>query len=216
MTCTRMLIVDNDPIHSRTLTRSLRLRSFDVVSCRDSDAAITAASAARTDYAIIGQQLDDASGLGLIRPLKAICPTMRILVLSSRASIETAVNSIKLGAWNYMAKPAYVEEILHGLGIDPGPVSSGLKSPDPERVHTLDELEWKHILRALGEHGGNVSAAARELKMNRRTLQRKLEAHQEKAGKKDIVARIRADSHRQRRIEMRRRGAARAKTGGSA
>ncbi|MBI4755764.1 MAG: response regulator [Betaproteobacteria bacterium] len=215
MTCARMLIVDDDPIHSRTLTRTLRRRHFEAVSCRDPDSAITAATAARPDYAIIEQQLDDASGLGLIRPLKAICPAMRILVLTRHASIETAIYSIKLGAWNYMAKPAYVEEILHGLGIDPASTSAGLPGSEPERVHTLDELEWKHILRALGDHGGNVSAAARELKMNRRTLQRKLEAHQEKAGR-DIVARIRADSHRRRRIEKRRCGAGRAKTGSSA
>lgn len=203
----KMLIVDGDPVHARGLTRSLRLRHFEAVSVRDAESAMAEAAAAIPAYAIIEQLLPDGSGLGLIRRLKAINPAIRVLVLTSYASVDGAVRAIKLGAWNYMAKPAYAEEILAGLGIDPAAAAADLKAPVAEKTHTLDDFEWKHILRALNDHDGNVSAAARELKMNRRTLQRKLESRQGRAGK-DIVADIRTHGRRQRRAELRQAYAA--------
>lgn len=210
MTAKRMLIVDADPVQSRVLTRTLRQRSFAVTSVRDAKEAMSIAQSEQPDYVILEQELaDTASGLGLIRPLRTLNPQTKILVLTNRASIESAVQSIKLGACNYMAKPAYIEEILHGLGIDPAAVAEKLKHPEPEKVHSLDEFEWKHIRRVLVEHQGNVSAAARELRMNRRTLQRKLEAREAKSGK-DVAAEIRAGSDRRRRIELRRQREARA------
>lgn len=197
----KILIADGDPVQARALTRSLRQRGFIAASVRDAASALEQAASMRPGYAII-EQLPDASGLALIRRLKAIDPDMRVLVLTSYGSVEQAVRAIKLGACNYMAKPAYVDEILTGLGVDVPNVAAEPKAAVVERVHSLDDVEWKHILRALNDHDGNVSAAARELKMNRRTLQRKLESRQERAGK-DIVADIRNASRRQRRIELR-------------
>lgn len=203
----KMLIVDGDPVQARALTRSLRLRHFDAVSVRDAASALAEATATMPAYAIVEQNLADASGLSLVRRLKAVNPQIRVLVLTAYASVDNAVRAVKLGAWNYMAKPAYVEEILGGLGIDPAAVAAELKAPLAEKTHTLDDFEWKHILRALSDHDGNVSAAARDLRMNRRTLQRKLENRQAQGGK-DIVAEIRSNGRRQRRAELRQAYAA--------
>lgn len=203
----KMLIVDGDSVQARALTRSLRLRHFDAVSVRDAAAALAEAADTLPDYAVVEQQLGDASGLALIRRLKDINPRMRVLVLTAYASVDNAVRAVKLGAWNYMAKPAYVEEILTAFGIDPAAVVADLKTPVAEKTHSLDDFEWKHILRALNDHDGNVSAAARALRMNRRTLQRKLESRQGRAGK-DIVAEIRSSGQRQRRAELRQAYAA--------
>lgn len=200
----RLLIVDGDPIQARVLTRSLRLRRFDAVSVRNPETALAEAADAAPDYVIVEQQLPGASGLALIRPLKNINPAARIMVLTAYPSIERAVDSIKLGACNYLAKPAYPDEILAALGIDAAEAAACLKKkPATDKTHSLADLEWKHILRALDDHGGNVSAAARELKMHRRTLQRKLEDRQAKSGR-DVAADIRESRRRQHRIEMRR------------
>lgn len=187
----RLLIVDDDPIHARVLTRSLRLRQFEVASVRNAEAALATAASLPPDFIVLEQQLDGASGLGLIRPLKAINPQARILVLTEYANIAKAVDAIKLGAWNYMAKPAYVEEILSGFGIDPLTVAAALKTATDSKTHSIQEVEWKHIMRALNENKGNVSAAARAIGMHRRTLQRKLTQREGAERASSLVAGIR-------------------------
>lgn len=200
----RFLIVDDDPAQARVLTRTLRMRGFDVTSVREPETALTEASSIVPDYAVIEQEFAGRSGLALIRPLRGINPDVKILVLTGHGSVERAVDSIKLGACNYMVKPACPEEVMAGLGIAAaGSVVAPREVRAVTRTYSLDEFEWKSILRALNDHDGNVSAAARALKMHRRTLQRKLEGHQAKSGK-DIVAEMRVNGPRRRRIEMRK------------
>ena len=98
---------------------------------------------------------------------------MRILVLTGYASIATAVEAIKLGADNYLAKPADADEILTALLGENSPAqedSSNIGEPMSVR-----RLEWEHIQKVLKENDGNISETARQLKMHRRTLQRKLQ-----------------------------------------
>jgi two-component system response regulator RegA len=95
---------------------------------------------------------------------------MRILMLTGYASIQTAVEAIKLGATNYLPKPATTGEILSALqSLEGNP-----DLPAAEQPLSVDRLEWEHIQRVLAEHDGNISATARALNMHRRTLQRKL------------------------------------------
>lgn len=204
MNARRMLVIDADPVLSRVLTRSFRQRNFDAASVRDAETAIEFAESNPLDFVILEKDVPGASGAELIRTLRTLNPRAKLLVLTSRPSVESAIHCIKLGACNYLAKPAHVEELLQGFGIDPLAVAASLKHPRPRKAHSLDEFEWKHIRRVLVEHEGNVSAAARELRMNRRTLQRKLEAYEAKTGK-DIATQIRAGSDRRRRIMLRRK-----------
>jgi two-component system response regulator RegA len=106
----------------------------------------------------------------LIEPIQVTSPKCRILVLTGYASIATTVDAIKLGADQYLAKPVDVDMIVQSL------VSNEL--PDTESVQgdplSVREIEWEHIQRILRENGGNISLAARLLRMHRRTLQRKL------------------------------------------
>lgn len=196
----RMLIVDGDATYAGVLTRTLRKKGFDVTSVRDAQAAMDVALSSNPAYVILEQQLHGNSGLGLIRPLRGINPATKILVLASHPSIKTAVDSIKLGAFNYLAKPAYLNQIIGAFGI--APIVSGETAGTPAKATTrhipptpLDDrglapLEWKQIVTTLRAHHGNVSAAARTLGMHRRTLQRKLEAHGTATGK-DVLKEIR-------------------------
>lgn len=203
----RMLIVDADSDHSRVLTRTFRQLGFDVSSVRNAESAMGVASSSRPGYVILEQQLESDSGLGLIRPLRRISPDAKILVLTRHASVQSAVSSIKLGAFNYMAKPAYIEEIMAALDIDPAATA-----PDTPHVQAsngkrgFDELEWKQIVAMLRAHDGNVTAAAVALGMFRRTLQRKLEARRLATGN-DVLGEIR------RMAPLRRRRALRANHG---
>jgi two-component system response regulator RegA len=112
-------------------------------------------------------------GLSLIAPLCDLQPDARILVLTGYASIATAVQAVKEGADNYLAKPANVESILAALQTNASEVQADEALENPV-VLSVDRLEWEHIQRVLAENNNNISATARALNMHRRTLQRKL------------------------------------------
>lgn len=165
-----LLLVDDDQVFNRVLTRALTQRGFAVVSAHGIDEAQERLAAMTPDYAVLDLNLGGASGLKLIGAIKGINPECRVLVLTGYASITTAVDAIKLGATQYLAKPVDVDAIVAALDADATPDAEGT-SDEPLSV---SRLEWEHIQRVLAEHDGNISATARALKMHRRTLQRKL------------------------------------------
>lgn len=100
---------------------------------------------------------------------------LSIVVLTGYASIATAVEAIKLGACQYLAKSVDVEMLLSAFGIHACRTDSGIADyPPPSKPLSVERMEWEHIQRILLEHAGNISATARALNMHRRTLQRKL------------------------------------------
>lgn len=166
-----LLLVDDDAALTRVLTRALAARGFAVQSA-DSMAACTQLLAEDylPDFALLDLNLAGASGLKLIGELRRANADCTIVVLTGYASISTAVDAIKLGARQYLAKPVEVDAIVRALLEDNEPDADAA----PEETLSVPRLEWEHIQRVLADHDGNVSATARALKMHRRTLQRKL------------------------------------------
>lgn len=166
-----ILVIDDDPAFNRVLSRALKGRGLDVASALSAQEAAALIPAARAARAVLDLNIGGTSGLTLIAPLLAANPACRIVVLTGYASIATAVDAIKLGAVQYLAKPVEIEAILAAFDNDDGPDFALPVSDEPLSV---DRLEWEHIQRVLNENDGNISATARALKMHRRTLQRKL------------------------------------------
>jgi two-component system response regulator RegA len=165
------LIIDDDPSFNAILVRTLERRGFPARGALDAASALAAAQEMQAGRVVLDLNLNGSSGLALIPQLLAINPDCRIVVLTGYASITTAVDAVKLGAVQYLAKPVEVEAILSALDADDDPDFDVPASDEPLSV---DRLEWEHIQRVLNENDGNVSATARALKMHRRTLQRKL------------------------------------------
>lgn len=179
-----LLLVDDDPTFCMVLARALEKRGFAVTVAHSVEAALPLAQAAPPEYAVVDMKLAsvaagnipggqgpgaNASGLVLVRTLHELDPATRIVVLTGYASIATAVEAIKLGATQYLAKPANADEIVAAFGH----VASDALPADA-RPPSVERLEWEHIQRVLQENNGNISATARALNMHRRTLQRKL------------------------------------------
>lgn len=166
-----VLVIDDDETFNGVLTRALRRRGMEAEGATDGAAALAAAQRQPPDRVVLDLNLAGHSGLSLIDPLLAINPDCRIVVLTGYASIATAVDAIKLGAVQYLAKPVEVDAIVAAFDASALPNAEELPAVEPLSV---DRLEWEHIQRVLHEHEGNISATARALKMHRRTLQRKL------------------------------------------
>ena len=109
----------------------------------------------------------------MLPKLRAITRESRIVVLTGFASIPTAVEAIKLGAFNYLHKPATVKELLSAFEDNTDKSEMNIE----EVPMSVERLEWEHIHRVLHENAGNISSTARALGMHRRTLQRKLQKH---------------------------------------
>ena len=165
------LIIDDDPAFNAILVRTLERRGHPAKGTLDPASALAMASELKPPRIVLDLNLNGSSGLALIPELLGINPDCRIVVLTGYASITTAVDAIKLGAIQYLAKPVEIEAILSAFDNDEGP---DLDLPAPDEPLSVDRLEWEHIQRVLNENDGNVSATARALKMHRRTLQRKL------------------------------------------
>ena len=169
-----LVVVDDDESFARTLKRSFERRGYEVVVAPTLP-DVTALLEQRTPgYAVVDLKLAGASGLACLDALHAHDADMLIVVLTGFASIATAVESIKLGACHYLAKPANTDDIEAAFSKGAG--NSAV--PLGERATSIKTLEWERIHEVLAETGFNISETARRLGMHRRTLARKLEKRQ--------------------------------------
>ncbi len=171
----KLLLVEDDEVFARVMTRALKMRGYDIAVANDADTASAQIAQGPFAYAILDLNLGGHTSLKLIPLLKQHNERIKILILTGYASIATAVEAIKLGADNYLAKPADADEILSALlgeHSDSKAEETAQTSLEPMSVR---RLEWEHIQKVLMENDGNISETARQLKMHRRTLQRKLQ-----------------------------------------
>jgi len=168
----KFLIVDDDPTFSRILARTMTRRGFDTRVCQSAEDVPDLLTQWVPDNATLDLKMGGASGLTVIEQLRALNPDIKIVILTGYASINTAVEAIKLGATQYLPKPANADEILTALGSQHSGDADAPVAPTPMSVN---RLEWEHINKVLAENDGNISATARALGMHRRTLQRKLD-----------------------------------------
>jgi two-component system response regulator RegA len=164
-----LLLVDDDETFRTVLSRALEKRGFSVTTAESVEQALPLAIDNPPEYAVLDLKMGGASGLALVQKLHELDPATRIVMLTGYASIATAVEAIKLGATQYLSKPANADEIVAAFGHN-----ASADFPLQPQTASVERLEWEHIQRVLHENGDNISATARVLNMHRRTLQRKL------------------------------------------
>lgn len=168
----RLLLVDDSFAFRERLARAFRERGFDVSTAGNYEEAMAKAPEVRPELAVIDLRMPGPTGLELLRDLKKLDDSIRVLMLTGFGSIATAIDAVRLGATNYLPKPADADDILAAFWRG----SASVNSP-PETAHEVPSLaraEWEHIHRVLSDCGGNISEAARRLGIHRRSLQRKL------------------------------------------
>ena len=163
-----LLLVDDDGVYRERLAKAITARGYEVRTAADAEAAVALAEAESPELAVLDLRMPGESGLDLLRRLKAIDPTTKILMLTGSGSIATALEAVRLGAVHYLTKPVDVDEILAAFDRDGAPAET-LDTETP----SLARVEWEHLQRVLNDCEGNLSEAARRLGMHRRSLQRK-------------------------------------------
>jgi two-component system response regulator RegA len=167
-----VLLVDDDQLFRERLARALNSRGFKSQTAAGIQEALDLAKTMAFDAAIIDLQMPGGSGLSLIQPLRQLHPKIRLLVLTGYGSIANALQAVKIGADDYLTKPADADQLSAALL---GQAKVALE--EPKRIPSLDWLEWEHIQRVLIETNHNISETARVLGIDRRSLQRKLVKH---------------------------------------
>jgi len=164
------LVDDDDAAFCATLARVLTRRGHKVVTATNGVDAVQHCQLSTIDRAILDLKLDRESGLVILQQLRLLQPNIQIVILTGYSSIATVVEAIKLGAINYLIKPASTDDIVSAFEQ----VKGNIEAQVQEVPSSANRLEWEHIQRVLKENNGNISGTARNLGMHRRTLQRKL------------------------------------------
>jgi len=162
-----LLIVEDDKLFLARLARAMETRGFKVSVAETVADGLLQVEQNPPAYVVVDMRLGDGNGLDVISALKRRRADARGIVLTGYGNIATAVNAVKLGAVDYLAKPADADDVVNALlAVD------GRKAAPPDHPMSADRVRWEHIQRIYELCGRNVSETARRLNMHRRTLQR--------------------------------------------
>ncbi|MCW5724907.1 MAG: ActR/PrrA/RegA family redox response regulator transcription factor [Maricaulaceae bacterium] len=162
-----LLILDDDAPFRTRLGRAMTARGFVVSAVGTVGEAIEIAKANPPAFAVLDMRLGDGDGLDAVKALHASRPDCRVVMLTGYGNIATAVAAVKLGAIDYLSKPADADDVARALLA-----LGGEKPKPPENPMSADRVRWEHIQRVYELCNHNVSETARRLNMHRRTLQR--------------------------------------------
>lgn len=164
---TSLLLVDDDEPFLRRLAKAMEKRGFDVETAGSVAAGQAIATARPPAYAVVDLRLGDGNGLDVVEVIREKRADSRVVVLTGYGAIATAVAAVKIGATDYLSKPADATDVTNALLSGPDELP-----PPPENPMSADRVRWEHIQRVYELCDRNVSETARRLNMHRRTLQR--------------------------------------------
>ena len=162
-----LLLVDDDKPFLTRLARAMETRGFEVRMAESVAEGVVQVKKGAPGYAVVDLRLADGNGLDVIEALHSARPDARVVVLTGYGNIATAVTAVKLGAIDYLAKPADADAVYGALIGD-----KDNRATLPDNPMSADRVRWEHIQRVYELCNRNVSETARRLNMHRRTLQR--------------------------------------------
>jgi two-component system response regulator RegA len=162
-----LLIVEDDKAFLERLARAMEARGFIVRTSESVADGLAQIARSAPAFAVVDLRLGDGNGLDVVSALKRQRPDARAIVLTGYGNIATAVTAVKLGAVDYLAKPADADDVVNALLA-----TGAAKIEPPQNPMSADRVRWEHIQRIYEMCNRNVSETARRLNMHRRTLQR--------------------------------------------
>jgi two-component system, response regulator RegA len=162
-----LLIVEDDKAFLQRLAGAMEARGFVVRTAESVGDGLQKVEKSTPAFAVVDMRLGDENGLDVISALKQRRPDVQAIILTGYGNIATAVSAVKIGAVDYLSKPADADDIVGALLA-----VGGRKAQPPAHPKSPDQVRWEHIQRVCELCSGNVSETARRLNMHRRSLQR--------------------------------------------
>lgn len=175
MTCknpSTLLILDDDVEHVSVLAQGFQARGFAIAPSITVAQAMERIDLLRPDAAVLELVIGRDNGLDVLEYLRKACPNSRAIILTGYGDLSTAVSAVKLGAVDYLTKPASLDEIHAALHA-----TATARSPLPAKITPPKQAQFDHILQFLRRNDYKLAPTARQLGMHRRTLQRILRRH---------------------------------------
>jgi len=171
----KLLIIEDDLPFAATLARRLGKQGFSCTQVHRASEALHVCHQLKPSHILLDMKLATDNGLLLIKPIRAALPQVKMVLLTGFASIATAVEAMRLGADDYLAKPVDTKMLLKALIAESSAAEASCELKLELEIMSPERVEWEHINQVLNSNDGNVSQTARQLGMHRRTLQRKLQ-----------------------------------------
>ena len=131
-----ILLVEDDVVFSKMLSRFLERNGYDVIGCYSLEEAEKNLTPA-IKMIFTDLRLPDGDGINFLKQVKDIFPNLPVVVMTSYAEVSTAVEAMKLGAFDYISKPFQQEDVLNVIKNAQNTVFS---TPKPETVETAAPL----------------------------------------------------------------------------
>ena len=106
-----LLVVDDEPGVTAMIDRFARTQGFDVIARDGRRSMVAELPTLKADVALVDLRLPEVSGLDLLREIRDVDPTCQVILMTAHASVESAIEAVKLGALDYLSKPFEVERL---------------------------------------------------------------------------------------------------------
>ena len=189
-----LLLIDDDATFRRVLAAELGRLGFQVSDVGTGEEGIAASARLMPDVVLLDLQLPDVGGLDVLRSLRAASPSAEVILLTGHGSIDTAIEAIRLGAFDYVSKPCPLDELDVRLrrALDhrtlrqrANLLERGLTPPDPRDSFVGDSPAFRATLELIervapsdssvliqGETGSGKEMAAKTLHVRSRRRDR--------------------------------------------
>ena len=140
-----LMLVDDETSFIETMTKRLKKREFTVISALSGTEALKLLrSHQNLDVILLDVKMPGMDGIATLQEIKKSYPLLEVIMLTGHGTIETAVEGMKLGAYDYLLKPADVDEISAKL--------EGARKRKDEQEDRIRKAEQRSLLR----RGGNI------------------------------------------------------------
>ncbi len=108
----RLLLVDDEDDFRTTLANRLKRRDFDVTDVENGYRGIDAAKTGNIDVAVVDVKMPGIDGLETLRKIKSADPLVEVILLTGHASVESGIEGMRLGAFDYLVKPCDINDLV--------------------------------------------------------------------------------------------------------
>ncbi len=134
----RILIVDDEVDFLETIVNRLKKRKLDAIGVTSGEAALDLLAEQLFDVVLLDIKMPGGmDGIETLREIKKIRPLTEVLLLTGHASVETSIEGMKLGAFDYLLKPIKLEELLQKLAAAFGKKSTHDKKIQDAKIQEL-------------------------------------------------------------------------------